>query len=66
MLFATGTHSTVALLSEAVFSLLISTTGKRVFQTSRALAVIIAYHVCSVYYNYYGKEIYLILVHFNR
>ena len=32
----------------AMFSLFISTTGKRVFQTGRALAVIIAHQFCSL------------------
>ena len=34
----------------SVLSFFISTTGKRVFQTGRALSAIDAYYVCSVHY----------------
>jgi len=38
------------IIINVVFSFFISTTGKRAFETGRALAGIIPYYVCSVHH----------------
>jgi len=46
----------------AAFSLFISTTGERVFQTGRAVERISSHYVCSVHYM--EKKFIITLVHF--